>query len=199
MGKKPTNLHCGLIKIPEGWVALAWSNKGISSLLFPKSSPRKALAELKLSLSRFEINLVFQNPVPVPHKYSKPIQLAFAGRPYPVPATDVSFMTLFQKKVLRATSKIPRGTTRTYGWVASQAGSPKAYRAVGQALTSNPVPIFIPCHRVVAAQNRLGGYGSGISWKIRLLKDEGIHLQKLSNGEVIREWGISMNLPPFGR
>jgi O-6-methylguanine DNA methyltransferase len=70
---------------------------------------------------------------------------------------DEHVWTPFQKQVYRASACIPHGETRTYGWVASRLGNPSAGRAVGQALRSNPLPILIPCHRVVAVTS-LGGF-----------------------------------------
>lgn len=79
--------------------------------------------------------------------------------------------TPFQKAVWKAMAKIPYGETRTYGWVAGKAGRPKAVRAVGNACSANPLPILIPCHRVVAS-NGLGGFSSGLALKKRLLAME---------------------------
>ena len=74
-------------------------------------------------------------------------------------------LTKFQWKVLGITAKIPLGETRTYQWVAQRAGSPKAVRAVGQALRWNPYPLIIPCHRVIKTDGTLGGYAGGPSAK----------------------------------
>ena len=67
-------------------------------------------------------------------------------------------LTKFQWKVLGVTAKIPLGETRSYQWVANQVGSPKAVRAVGQALRNNPYPLVIPCHRVIKKDGTPGGY-----------------------------------------
>ena len=64
---------------------------------------------------------------------------------------------------------IPLGEVRTYKWIAARAGSPKAARAVGQALKRNPYPLIIPCHRVVASGGKIGGYSGGIKTKRMLL------------------------------
>lgn len=74
-------------------------------------------------------------------------------------------LTKFQWKVLAVTAKIPLGETRSYKWIAEQVGSPKAVRAVGQALKRNPYPIIIPCHRVIKEDGSLGGYAGGSSEK----------------------------------
>jgi methylated-DNA-[protein]-cysteine S-methyltransferase len=88
---------------------------------------------------------------------------------------DLSASTDFQRQVLLAACQIPRGQVRTYSDLARQIGRPKAARAVGQALGSNPVPIVVPCHRVLAADGSLRGYsgGGGIATKERLLRLEG--------------------------
>jgi O-6-methylguanine DNA methyltransferase len=88
---------------------------------------------------------------------------------------DLSPLTDFQRQVLFTTQKIPPGQVTTYGEIARQIGNPKAVRAVGQALGRNPIPIVIPCHRVIASNGSMGGYsgGGGIATKIKLLKLEG--------------------------
>ena len=80
-------------------------------------------------------------------------------------------LTKFQWKVLDVTVKIPLGETRSYKWVAQQVGSPKAVRAVGQALKRNPYPIIIPCHRVIKEDGSLGGYAGGSGEKKAKLLD----------------------------
>lgn len=83
--------------------------------------------------------------------------------------------TEFQLAVWNELKKIPRGQTRTYGQIAAAIGRPKAVRAVGSACGANPLPVFIPCHRVVAAGGP-GGFGSGLPWKRLLLKLENIQI-----------------------
>jgi methylated-DNA-[protein]-cysteine S-methyltransferase len=80
--------------------------------------------------------------------------------------------TDFEKKVWTALKEIPFGETRTYKWVAEKTGSPAATRAVGRALSKNPVPIVIPCHRVIESDGAIGGYSSGVNKKRRLLEME---------------------------
>jgi len=79
----------------------------------------------------------------------------------------------FRRRVLRATAAIPFGQTRSYRDVAVTAGSPNAVRAAGSALASNPLPIIVPCHRVLRSDGGLGGYRGGISMKRTLLGYEG--------------------------
>ena len=80
--------------------------------------------------------------------------------------------TPFQQKVWRELRRIPRGRTVSYKELARRAGSPQAFRAVGQANGRNPVPIIVPCHRVIAADGSLGGYNSGLDKKRWLLQHE---------------------------
>ena len=80
--------------------------------------------------------------------------------------------TAFQKKVWRALSEIPYGEVRSYGHIARRVGNPKASRAVGTANGANPVAIIVPCHRVIAGDGSLGGYGGGVNNKTYLLSLE---------------------------
>ena len=81
-------------------------------------------------------------------------------------------LTLFQEKVYTVVKRIPRGETRSYAWVAREAGRPGAARAVGTALKKNPYTIIVPCHRVVRSDGSLGNYALGADLKRRLLETE---------------------------
>lgn len=85
---------------------------------------------------------------------------------------DLSQATHFQHEVWEKTRLIPYGETRSYAWVAEQIKKPRAMRAVGQALGKNPIPIIVPCHRVVASDGKLGGFGGGVEMKRHLLSLE---------------------------
>jgi methylated-DNA-[protein]-cysteine S-methyltransferase len=80
--------------------------------------------------------------------------------------------TDFEKKIWSSLKDIPFGETRTYKWMAEKAGNPMAMRAVGQALSKNPIPIVLPCHRVIESDGSIGGYSSGVKIKVRLLEME---------------------------
>ena len=82
--------------------------------------------------------------------------------------------SLFQMQVWSALRRIPVGKVATYGDIAAQIGRPRSARAVGQACGSNPIVLFVPCHRVVAANGGLGGFGSGLGIKKALLRHEGV-------------------------
>jgi len=80
--------------------------------------------------------------------------------------------TEFERKVWETLRKIPYGETRTYKWLAEEIGKPLAFRAVGNALGKNPIPIIFPCHRVIEADGSLGGYSGGVDIKRRLIEIE---------------------------
>jgi methylated-DNA-[protein]-cysteine S-methyltransferase len=98
----------------------------------------------------------------------------FDGQPVEfIDELDISSGTPFQQRVWQAARRIPWGETRSYQWIASEIGQPKAARAVGQALGRNPLPVIIPCHRVLASNGKLGGFSGGLEIKRRLLSLEG--------------------------
>ncbi len=80
--------------------------------------------------------------------------------------------TDFEQDVWRALNEIPFGETRTYKWIAESIGRRGAARAVGQALSKNPIPIIVPCHRVIESDGSMGGFSSGVETKVRLLDME---------------------------
>jgi methylated-DNA-[protein]-cysteine S-methyltransferase len=86
---------------------------------------------------------------------------------------DLSHVTPFRRDVLLACAGIPRGQVTTYGDLARRVGRPLAYRAVGHTMATNPIPIVIPCHRVVGVNNALTGFGGGLVMKRKLLALEG--------------------------
>lgn len=91
--------------------------------------------------------------------------------------------TEFEKSVWRAAREVPYGETRTYKWLSERVGKPGAYRAVGQALSKNPVPIVIPCHRIIESDGNIGGYSEGVEIKRRLLEME--YYYSLKEGHTI--------------
>jgi|DewCreStandDraft_4_1066084.scaffolds.fasta_scaffold15010_5 methylated-DNA-[protein]-cysteine S-methyltransferase len=80
----------------------------------------------------------------------------------------------FVKQVLNITYLIPYGETRTYKWISDKIGSEDMSRAVGTALSKNPIPVIVPCHRVIQSNGEIGGYSYGLKWKIKLLQLEKI-------------------------
>lgn len=96
-----------------------------------------------------------------------------AGKPAPLPPLEIPRATPFTIHVWKALLAIPPGETRTYGELAHRVGKPRAARAVGTACGANQIPLFIPCHRVVAQGGALGGFSAGLPWKVVLLRCEG--------------------------
>jgi O-6-methylguanine DNA methyltransferase len=100
---------------------------------------------------------------------------------------DLRSVTEFERAVLLKAREIPRGEVRTYGWIAAQIGHPAAVRAVGSALRKNPVPILIPCHRVVRSDGHIGQYALGGSDNKRaILAAEGVRLAEIER--LARQW-----------
>jgi methylated-DNA-[protein]-cysteine S-methyltransferase len=95
------------------------------------------------------------------------------GRAFNLPL-DLEGQPRFRMKVWEVLQKIPYGRVRSYGWVARKIGKPKAARAVGGACGANPVPLLVPCHRIVAGDGSLGGFSGGLGVKKRLLRLEGL-------------------------
>lgn len=171
-------LRWGLFLVEGKWCAVAWTSKGLSALVLPQQRKGKALQKLHQYLPPLQAGFWERSEAKVPDGFQKSIRTALRGKQVPHRSFDLPFLTPFQQRVLRATYQIPWGEVRSYGWVARRALSPSGFRAAGQALNRNPIPLFIPCHRVIAGGNRLGGYGGGIAWKIKLLKMEGVRVKE---------------------
>jgi methylated-DNA-[protein]-cysteine S-methyltransferase len=107
------------------------------------------------------------------------VAAALSGEKVWVPV-DLSGTTPFQRRVLEVVACIPRGEVRPYGWVAGEAGSPKASRAVGTVMANNPVPLLIPCHRVVRNDGTTGDYAFGAEEKVGLLREEGVPVEEIA-------------------
>jgi O-6-methylguanine DNA methyltransferase len=94
-----------------------------------------------------------------------------------LPPLDLACGTAFQRRVWQRLRRIPAGRTLSYGDVASAVGCPRGARAVGQACGANPIPILVPCHRVLASTGRIGGFSADPKWKRWLLEHEGVRLR----------------------
>ncbi len=149
-----------------GWIGVARSANGIVTLNLPLESREQAAADLQRKFPEG----VFRD---APDEIKQELFDYGLGRrqAFSLPL-DWQLTKPFQRSVLEATRRIPFGETRTYGWVARAIGAPRASRAVGRALATNPIPIIIPCHRVIASDGTLGGYGGGLPLKQRLLELE---------------------------
>ena len=143
----------------------------------------KGLAELNFPNGRTDLPVSPDARQRVPTKIAKwhrvteiALKSILAGnKPKTLPPLDLAG-TEFQKSVWNALRKISLGETKSYGEVARAIGRPKAVRAVGGACGANPVPVLVPCHRVLAANKKLGGFSGGLDWKRFLLAREGIKI-----------------------
>ncbi|MDD5138651.1 MAG: methylated-DNA--[protein]-cysteine S-methyltransferase [Verrucomicrobiales bacterium] len=164
----------------DGEFIARYSENGLAELNFPKSDRRRRGDESLISpaagdLVRDSSRRLLQVKIRRWHRItSTALKAILTGRePKEFPPLDMAG-TAFQKSVWNALRKISPGKTKSYGEIAQAIGRPKAVRAVGGACGANPVPVLVPCHRVLAANKKLGGFSGGLDWKRSLLAREGI-------------------------
>jgi len=140
----------------RGWIGVVVTSRGIAGATLFRPSQDAALAELWDSCPAASLLQPAQLP-----ELGERLRRYAAGEPVRLDdlALDLAACTPFQQRVLRAVQGIPRGQTWSYADVARAVGKPGAARAVGQVMARNPVPLFVPCHRVVASGGGLGGFG----------------------------------------
>lgn len=155
---------------PVGVLILATTRTGLVRLAFPEEGLDHVLEDLAASLSP----RVLENPR-MTDPVRRELDAYFEGRRHTFRAAiDWSLISgRFSRRVLEETARIPFGSVSTYGDVAGRAGSPRAARAAGNALHDNPVPIVVPCHRVVPSSGGIGKYGGNEWRKAYLLRLEG--------------------------
>lgn len=160
-------MYYAVFETAAGWVGILGSANGLRRATLPQRSERAAYDLIGDSL---------KNAAAAPQRFGGLIDRCrayFSGQPADFPdELDLDGSTVFQRKVWQAARQIPYGQTRGYAWVADRAGNPKAARAAGQALARNPLPVIIPCHRVLAGDGQLGGFSGGLAMKRLLLKLE---------------------------
>lgn len=122
-----------------------------------------------------------QNPSEITEKCTNELNEYFAGKRKNFTLDVIMYGTDFQQKAWRALSEIPYGATQSYGDIAKKIGNPKAARAVGMANNKNPVPIIVPCHRVIGANGALVGFGGGLQVKKILLETEQNNIDKIGS------------------
>ncbi|MGA2260412.1 MAG: methylated-DNA--[protein]-cysteine S-methyltransferase [Acidobacteriota bacterium] len=118
-------------------------------------------------------------PAELPERYVRAIRKAVAGDSPSAVQVDLSRLSTFEQSVLMLLRQIPRGEVRPYSWLAREVGRPKAVRAVGNTMAHNPVPLLLPCHRVVPAAGGIGGYAFGTALKRTLLTREGAPVDEI--------------------
>jgi O-6-methylguanine DNA methyltransferase len=163
-------MYVAPIKTPAGVFTAYFTEDGLARLEFPGNhKSRRSVVRLTKHSSPTLQRWVAQT--------QQALTQVLAGcKPTVLPPFDLSAGTDFQKAVWLKLCTIAPGQTRSYGQVAEALRRPKAARAVGQACGANPIPVLIPCHRVLAANGALGGFSSGLDWKRQLLAREGVKL-----------------------
>lgn len=157
-----------VFKTNWGWIGMAISDRGLAGLVLPQPTRDEALRRLEHRWPESEEieAAAFEDLI-------APVRRYLAGQPVEFNmALDWSEHTEFLQEVWKVTRSIPHGETRTYAELAEAAGRPQAYRAVGRAMAVNPIPLIVPCHRVVRSDGGLGGYAGGLDVKKRLLEME---------------------------
>lgn len=161
------------IDSPFGPLLVATTPRGLVKISFPvvydpeetleelatRISPRVLEAPAQLDEVRRQLDQYFEGKL---HEFELPL--------------DWQLSKGFRRRALRAIDRIPYGKTRSYTQIATSAGNERAVRAAGTACGSNPIPIVVPCHRVLRSGGGLGGYGGGLPMKEALLRMEGVEI-----------------------
>jgi len=152
-------------------MGLAVSPQGVARIVLPQASRTRAERELRVADG--EPRQAASAQALLAQAQTQLVEfLAGKRRTLDVPP-DLSVGTPFQRRVWRAAQRIPYGRVRSYQWIADRVGGSRYARAVGLALGANPVPILVPCHRVVSQDGSLGGFSCGLPAKRKLLTLEG--------------------------
>lgn len=157
-----------------GWCGLVRGGSGLLRVFLPEKKRERVERRLRAAYPGARCSRdPFAGLIREFERYFEGIPVDFSAH------LDFSAATGFQKKVWSETARIPYGRVKTYGWIAGRIGMPRASRAVGTALGRNPLPIIIPCHRVLREDGGLGGFSAaqGVALKKKLLVLEGVHVQ----------------------
>jgi len=166
---------------PIGPIFVACNDQGISTVFLGEDAARFE----QVFHTRFGRNVRrIEGPPP---ELAGAIEAQLSGKRVKGLPFDLRGLSEFERAVLHKTLEIPRGEVRPYAWIAAEIERPRAVRAVGTALGRNPIPLLIPCHRVVRSDGRMGNYAFGSEAKRRLLQAEGLQLASL---EQLAERGV---------
>jgi O-6-methylguanine DNA methyltransferase len=165
------------ITTSDGIFLAHYSEKGLAELDFPNTdglvAPKHGKNGRAVNTKQIPLQILRWH-----RTTTQALKNVLAGRAAkPLPPLDWTGKTEFQKSVWQAMLKLGPGKTRSYGEIAALIGHPRAMRAVGGACGANPIPLLVPCHRVLAAGKKIGGYGSGLDRKRDLLAREGVKLK----------------------
>lgn len=163
-GLRGVTIHTDL-----GWVCAVWSDRCLVATSLPQETQEGAARACAITAP-------FAPPDCLPKTFCDDIVRYFAGERVDFTEYQIALphMPRFVRRVLEVARQIPYGQVQTYGWVAAKAGNAKAARAAGYAMSVNPLPLVVPCHRVIGAGGKLTGFGGGLQLKRALLELEGI-------------------------
>ena len=159
-----------------GRCGVAWGERGVAGVQLPEAGERETRARM---LQRFPAAGETAPPPEVQRVIDRLVALLRGeASDFSTIALDMDEVPAFHRRVYEAARAIPAGMTLSYGDIAARVGAPGAARAVGQALGRNPFPIIVPCHRVLAAGGKIGGFSAqgGVATKRRMLAIEGVQL-----------------------
>jgi methylated-DNA-[protein]-cysteine S-methyltransferase len=178
-------MKIAIFKTDWGWMGVGVTARGVAKTVLPRRSRaavEREFASCHKSFSSKEEGKVKSLATEHLGAAQKAIRTYIAGKRQilDIPL-DLDGQPLFRRKVWAILRTIPYGRVRSYGWVARKIGTPLAARAVGGACGDNPIPLIVPCHRVVAGDGSLGGFSGGLATKKRLLRLEGVLGEKVRN------------------
>lgn len=156
-----------MVKTTEGWWGLCASSQGLAAVIWPAPGPEAARTYWPQGAAEGSSELLGR----AADQLRAYLSGARTGFDLPL---DLGAAGPFTRRVLEACARIGYGEVRSYGDLAAAVGNPGAARAVGRALAANPLPVVIPCHRVIGADGALRGFGGGIDRKAQLLAREGL-------------------------
>lgn len=174
IGPMPSLLIAAFTETEMGWAGVALSEEGIRYATLFHRTEASVAGELRAFGAAPGDHPLAGSATGILRDYA-------AGRPAPIETfpVDIGGGTTLQRKIWLALREIPRGETRSYGWLARHVGEAHAPRAIGAAVGSNPIPLWLPCHRVVASDGSLHGFGGGLAMKSALLELEGALPQRI--------------------
>jgi len=161
-------IYYSTVKTPFGIMGITKSDKGVCRIYFPEDAPFESALQREFPNSNIEKNDYACSEI------RNQIGEYFSGKRTTFDLKLDLKCPPFYKKALKEVKKVPFGSTATYAEIAKRAGNAKAVRAAGSANANNPLPIIIPCHRIINTNGSLGGYGGNLQRKAYLLELEGI-------------------------
>lgn len=176
IAEAPLSEHFCVFETDIGPCGIAWSKSGVTRFQLPEATREATERRLQAAANRPTVAA----PPPGIARAIVDLQRYFTGEQAELThiAVDLTGVSPFYSRVYEATRQIGWGETLTYGELAQRAGSPGAARGIGQAMSRNPIPVIIPCHRVLASGNKIGGFSAfgGTTSKERLLGLEGVRV-----------------------